>query len=216
MAIIRHARLSSNSVTYVQILDGISEVASAATEDQFGQAAYLGQIAIDLLRKPNQGSCHALCDGLNFGRNAMAIIVKPTRTDIAVARAIARNTNAPAEETSQIVTWGADEHVLSGLAAGWWIWCRNRPAEQRRTSDHVLLITLAATFLPHILKTTFDQERPDRLTVRGHLHGVPLSGKARDAFPSGHAIHIGALTSAATELPPRSATRSGLPAPGWC
>jgi undecaprenyl-diphosphatase len=195
--------LSSNSVTYVQILDGISEVASAATEDQFGQAAYLGQIAIDLLRKPNQGSCHALCDGLNFGRNAMAIIVKPTRTDIAVARAIARNTNA-------------DEHVLSGLAAGWWIWCRNRPAEQRRTSDHVLLITLAATFLPHILKTTFDQERPDRLTVRGHLHGVPLSGKARDAFPSGHAIHIGALTSAATELPPRSATRSGLPAPGWC
>jgi undecaprenyl-diphosphatase len=32
---------------------------------------------------------------------------------------------------------------------------------------------------------------------------VPLSGKALDAFPSGHAIHVGALASAVAELPPR-------------
>jgi undecaprenyl-diphosphatase len=38
--------------------------------------------------------------------------------------------------------------------------------------------------------------------VRAHLHGVPLSGKPLDAFPSGHAIHVGALASAATVLPP--------------
>jgi membrane-associated phospholipid phosphatase len=38
--------------------------------------------------------------------------------------------------------------------------------------------------------------------VRGHLHGVPLSGMRLDAFPSGHAVHIGALASAATVLPP--------------
>ena len=38
--------------------------------------------------------------------------------------------------------------------------------------------------------------------VRGHLHGVPISGKPLDAFPSGHAIHVGALASAATVLPP--------------
>jgi undecaprenyl-diphosphatase len=56
--------------------------------------------------------------------------------------------------------------------------------------------------LPHLLKTVFNQRRPDRLTVEGHLHGVPFSGKARDAFPSGHAIHIGALSSAAARLPP--------------
>jgi hypothetical protein len=56
--------------------------------------------------------------------------------------------------------------------------------------------------LPHLLKSVFNQVRPDRRTVRGHLHGIPLSGNARDAFPSGHAIHIGALASAATELPP--------------
>jgi undecaprenyl-diphosphatase len=52
-----------------------------------------------------------------------------------------------------------------------------------------------------VLKTLFDQQRPDRLTVRGHLHGVPVSGKRLDAFPSGHAMHVGALASAATLLP---------------
>nr|WP_249158311.1 phosphatase PAP2 family protein [Bradyrhizobium jicamae] len=55
--------------------------------------------------------------------------------------------------------------------------------------------------LPHILKTIFDQERPDRLTIRGHLHGVPRSGNKMDAFPSGHAIHVSAPASAASRLP---------------
>jgi len=36
---------------------------------------------------------------------------------------------------------------------------------------------------------------------RGHWRGVPLSGKGDHAFPSGHAIHVGALASAATNLP---------------
>jgi membrane-associated phospholipid phosphatase len=53
-----------------------------------------------------------------------------------------------------------------------------------------------------LLETIFDQERPDRLTAFGHLRGIPLSGKRLDAFPSGHAVHIGALASAATVLPP--------------
>jgi hypothetical protein len=34
------------------------------------------------------------------------------------------------------------------------------------------------------------------------LHGIPLSGKQSDAFPSGHALHVGAIASAATLLPP--------------
>jgi undecaprenyl-diphosphatase len=65
-----------------------------------------------------------------------------------------------------------------------------------------LLTTIVASILPHVLKKVFDQERPDRLTVLGHVHGIPLSGKRLDAFPSGHAVHIGALASAATGLPP--------------
>src|SRR5204863_8998106 len=60
---------------------------------------------------------------------------------------------------------------------------------------------------PHLLKKVFDQTRPDRLTVRGHWRGVPRSGRRDDAFPSGHALHMGALASAAAALPrkPRQA-----------
>ena len=58
--------------------------------------------------------------------------------------------------------------------------------------------------MPHLLKAVIDQERPDRLTVRGHLRGVPFSGKGNDAFPSGHALHVEALASAATLLPAKA------------
>jgi membrane-associated phospholipid phosphatase len=133
----------------------------------------------------------------------MPITVHPTQADLAVARFIARNTGPAPEEVSRVVTWGADEHILLGLAAAWWLLCRGAPTPERRASDHVLLTTVAASVLPHLLKSVFNQVRPDRCTVRGHLHGIPLSGNARDAFPSGHAIHVGALASAATELPLR-------------
>jgi membrane-associated phospholipid phosphatase len=132
----------------------------------------------------------------------MAMIrVKPTRADVAIADGIAARTGRPAEHVAEAVTWGADEHVLCALAVGWWIYARTRDEPVRRASDHILLTTLVASALPHALKTIFDQQRPDRLTALGHLHGIPLSGKRLDAFPSGHAVHIGALASAATVLP---------------
>jgi hypothetical protein len=129
--------------------------------------------------------------------------IRPTRADRWVANEVAQNTNAPAEHAAEAITWGADEHVLCLLAAGWWLYCRNKSANSRRASDHILLTTVAASALPHVLKRVFDQERPDRLIARGHLRGVPISGKKYDAFPSGHALHVGALASAATVLPPR-------------
>ena len=103
---------------------------------------------------------------------------------------------------AEALTWGADEHVLCALALGWWIYARAQNAGVRKASDHVLLTTLVASAVPHVLKSVFDQQRPDRLTVLGHMHGVPLSGKRLDAFPSGHAVHVGALASAAAVLPP--------------
>ncbi|AJA61575.1 MULTISPECIES: phosphatase PAP2 family protein [Bradyrhizobium] len=132
----------------------------------------------------------------------MTIRVHPLPADTALARIIARNTRPLPEDVSSIITWGADGHVLTALAVGWWLWSRSKSPAQRRAGDHVLLTTFAAVLLPHLLKTQFDQVRPDRRTVRGHLHGIPLSGKALDAFPSGHAVHVGALASAATELRP--------------
>jgi undecaprenyl-diphosphatase len=128
--------------------------------------------------------------------------VRPTRADIEIANAVSAYTSPQTETVAETLTWGADEHVLCALAVGWWLCARNGGARERRNSNHILLTTVAATVIPHVLKTIFDQVRPDRLTVRGHLHGVPFSGKRFDAFPSGHAIHVGALASAATVLAP--------------
>jgi undecaprenyl-diphosphatase len=47
------------------------------------------------------------------------------------------------------------------------------------------------------MKRLIAQERPDRCMVHGRRRGIPRSGKAYDAFPSGHAMHMGALASAA-------------------
>src|SRR5882757_4201280 len=129
----------------------------------------------------------------------MALLtIRPTHADISIADAIAAHTGPRTEETSELVTWGADERVLCAAALGWWLYTRNKSANERGVGNHLLMTTLAASVLPHLLKTLFDQERPDRLTVRGHWRGVPFSGKRLDAFPSGHAVHVGALASAAS------------------
>jgi PAP2 superfamily protein len=129
------------------------------------------------------------------------IRVRPTSADVSVANVIAAYTGRPAEQIAQALTWGADEHILCVLAGAWWVYSRNKDASQRSASDHVLLTTLVTSALPHLLKRVFDQQRPDRTTVRGHWRGIPLSGKRLDSFPSGHAVHVGALASAATVLP---------------
>jgi len=128
--------------------------------------------------------------------------IPPTRPDVEIAEAVAAYTSPRTERAAEVLTWGADEHVLLALAAGWWLCCRAGSSRRRRNSDHILLTTLAVSLIPKLLKSVFDQRRPDRLTVLGHLHGVPFSGKPLDAFPSGHAMHVGALASAATVLPP--------------
>jgi membrane-associated phospholipid phosphatase len=129
------------------------------------------------------------------------VTVRPTRADRYLANAVSAHTRPRIERAAKFVTWGADEHILTALAAGWWIYCRGKDAKARRTSDHILLTTLISSALPHILKMAINQERPDRTTIQGHWHGAPLSGKRLDAFPSGHALHVGALASAASTLP---------------
>ena len=134
----------------------------------------------------------------------MALVtVKPTRIDIAIANEIADHTNSYLERTAEALTWGADEHVLFALAIGGWLYAQLRRPQARPIANHVLVVSAVTAVLPHLAKSIFNQTRPDRLTVRGHRRGVPISGKPHDAFPSGHAVHMGALASAAQVLQPR-------------
>jgi membrane-associated phospholipid phosphatase len=136
--------------------------------------------------------------------------VSPTGTDVTIARAIAGHTTPAEQEVARALSWGADEKALLVLAALGWIASRAGGEPLRRVGNHALLVTAAASVLPHGLKRLFNQTRPDRLTVAGHVHGVAFSGKRKDAFPSGHALHMGALASAASALPagPRRALQA--------
>ena len=129
--------------------------------------------------------------------------VKPTLIDERLAKEIASKASPVPEEVAGGLSWGADEHLLLGCAAAVWIALTISRSPLRPASSHLLLIAAASAALPHGLKLVFDQVRPDRKTLRGHLHGIPLSGDSLDAFPSGHAVHMGALASAASVLPPR-------------
>lgn len=148
-------------------------------------------------------------DRFRHGRGA-PITVRPTSADVAIAGVIARNAAPAPEEIARAITWGADEKVLLVLAADGWVASRGCRGPLRRAGDHALLVTAVALLAPHAMKTLFDQTRPDRRTVVGHVHGISFSGKREDSFPSGHALHMGALASAAGALPagPRRAIRT--------
>jgi membrane-associated phospholipid phosphatase len=135
---------------------------------------------------------------------AFPINVRPAGADITISRVIARHAEPAPEAVARFLTWGADEKVLLVLAAAVWLVSRGRREALRRAGNHALLVTVAASLLPHGLKTLFDQTRPDRWTILGHVHGIPFSGKREDAFPSGHALHMGALASAAGLLPAKA------------
>lgn len=136
--------------------------------------------------------------------------VQPTKPDIAIADAIAHHARPAPEKLGRALSWGADEHVLLALAALGWVATRGQDKSVRRVANHMLLLTVAASVLPHLLKRYIDQTRPDRETLLGHVNGISYSGKREDAFPSGHALHMGALASAAGLLPsgPRTLVRS--------
>jgi undecaprenyl-diphosphatase len=140
--------------------------------------------------------------------DAFPINVRPTGPDVAIARAVARDTEPAPEEIAHALTWGADEKVLLVLAAVGWLDSRGRGVSLQRAGNHALLVSVAASLLPQVLKIVFNQTRPDRMTIRGHLHGVSFSGKPEDAFPSGHAVHKGALASRHVAAQPRRAIRA--------
>jgi membrane-associated phospholipid phosphatase len=133
----------------------------------------------------------------------MALLtVHPLKICRKIAGEVSSHTDRRVEHIAEAVTWGADEHVLAGIAVlGWLVSRRSNNDAWRRFANHALVCSVTTAVLPHLMKDVIDQERPDRLTIEGHIRGIPRSGNANDAFPSGHAFHIGALASAATLLP---------------
>jgi undecaprenyl-diphosphatase len=133
------------------------------------------------------------------------IHLKPTRADVAVARAVARNASPKEEKALKAVTLLADEKLLLAGAVGFWAATRlgrcNR--DTAREADRMLLSVAAASALPHLLKHVFARERPDRTVARGRRRGIPRSGNAWDSFPSGHAMHLGAIAGPLARLAPR-------------
>ena len=128
-----------------------------------------------------------------------------TQLDRRVARAVARNASPAVERPARLLTWAADEHLLYVVAGGLWLAARAGDARERSQTDHLALSVVATAILPHLLKRLVDQERPDRSMVHGRRRGIPRSGKAYDAFPSGHAMHVGAVASAVSWAYPKSA-----------
>ena len=126
----------------------------------------------------------------------MALLtIGPTRFDRAVAGFAEDQATPAAERALQVLTYAADGSVLLAAAIGFWaVSCRHRPS-QREASTYLVINVALSSLLPHLLKALVDQERPDR-RVHGSRHGIPISGKAKDAFPSGHAVHVGAVVSA--------------------
>lgn len=129
----------------------------------------------------------------------------PTAVDRSIARAAARRTNPGIQKVARTATWAADEHILLGVAACIWLLSRRNTQRQKIIADHLLATVVASAALPHAIKKVVDQERPDRCMVGSDRRGVQESGNARDAFPSGHAMHIGAVASALSWMFPGKA-----------
>lgn len=152
------------------------------------------------LKRRGRSATHRCAFKLDEVSPMARVNIRSSRADRHIADALAAHTTPPLEETAGVVTWGADEKVLLALAVGAWLYAVRRPALHPIT-NHLLAVSLVSSTLPHLIKRSVDETRPNRLTVTGRLHGVPLSGRPRDSFPSGHALHMGALASAAGLAP---------------
>jgi len=127
---------------------------------------------------------------------------RPTKADIALATAISRHATPLLEQSAGTLTLLADEKLLFAVSCALWLVSKRGTRQQRERADHLVLCVLASSALAHGLKHIIDQERPDR-RVRPPRHGIPKSGNRLDAFPSGHAMQIGAVASAAAWIEPR-------------
>ena len=130
--------------------------------------------------------------------------IRPTTLDLRIARAVAQRTSHAIERPARALTLIGDERLLLAAVAGFWLTTRLGDGRKRQLANHLATGAMAASLVPHLLKGLISQERPDRFVIRGRRHGVPKSGKPYDAFPSGHAMSIGAVASALSRFYPQT------------
>ncbi len=132
------------------------------------------------------------------------IHVPPTQLDRIVADTCYRLASPRIEPIFRALTWLADEKLMLAGAGAVWLGMRSlsRDRALSRAADQMLLSVAISAAVPHVAKLAFVRERPDRTRVGSRRKGIPKSGKAFDSFPSGHAVHVGALAAAADGMAP--------------
>jgi undecaprenyl-diphosphatase len=130
------------------------------------------------------------------------IDLPPSKLDIAVADTCAKPATPSLEQTLGALTWLADEKLLlAGTALAWaWIRLVSDDRQLTRGADQMLCSVAVAGVVPHLFKWVVARKRPDRTRVHGNRHGIPKSGNPWDSFPSGHAVHVGALAHSAARM----------------
>jgi membrane-associated phospholipid phosphatase len=133
------------------------------------------------------------------------VTLPPSRLDVAISQLCVRAATPARERSLRVMTWLADEKILLGVVGLFWLNARLRPhgEDVRREADRMLLGIAIAGVVPHIFKHFVNRKRPDRTLVHGPRHGIPRSGDAWDSFPSGHALHLGAMAGPLARLAPR-------------
>jgi membrane-associated phospholipid phosphatase len=130
--------------------------------------------------------------------------LRPFERDLKVARACAHVATPTMERSLNWVSSLADERAMLVIAAAIWLASRYwKRGEDREEADTILASLLVAGVMPDLFKLLVRRRRPDR-TIRGPRNGIPYSGDAWDSFPSGHAIHLGAMAPSAARLAPKS------------
>jgi len=100
------------------------------------------------------------------------------------------------------LSWLGDEKLLLAAAGLAWLVLADRPGRERQAATRLLADVAVTAVLPHLVKGIVAQERPDRCEVNPPRYGIPRSGQPYDAFPSGHAMHMGALAAGLASVAP--------------
>jgi membrane-associated phospholipid phosphatase len=128
--------------------------------------------------------------------------LRPLESDLMIARASARIATPGLERPLRLVTLLADEKATLMVAAAVWLAARySRRDRDREEANRMLCGVLVAGAVPHLFKLLVRRRRPNR-SIKGGRDGIPRSGNAWDSFPSGHAVHLGAMAPSAARLAP--------------